>query len=511
LSTFGSAQYDTSLDTVFHEPPAAASALKLQVAERLAAHRHRTHRPATAEPQPASKPSGERATRIAAAVAERYAKSPTYRAFLAAEAERGVRQAAAEAEAVERRAEAIALERKRLLAGLNAELKAKQELKTKLELCAETAPQSSPAAPLRVSKPARQSVSARASKPETAQATPSKNVAPAPGASFAGLTVLPFGGAEPNRPFAPQALAAPCPSHRLDISRRDVADIAEALALDEEIAFRRDPVFEEPPEPAMPLPANLIEFPRQLVAARKARPRHAEGPLLADDDATGRTQLRIFEVEPTQISLTPAIEAAAPEWSSIWLDAIAPDPGETSLAEPQTLHRETPEKTAAAPIQLHGISGRQAELHPRPHTAPISRRLLAATLDGGLVLGAFMTFTAGFALATGAPAGSVPSLIAGQLGIAASCVVAAVALGFLYVAYHMLFCSLTEGTPGMRCARIALCTFSDENPTRSAMRRRVAALLLSACALGLGLLWIALDEDRLGWHDRITGIYPRKY
>jgi hypothetical protein len=63
----------------------------------------------------------------------------------------------------------------------------------------------------------------------------------------------------------------------------------------------------------------------------------------------------------------------------------------------------------------------------------------------------------------------------------------------------------------MRYARIALCTFSDENPTRSAMRRRTWALLLSACPLGMGFLWACLDDDRLGWHDRISRMYQRSY
>jgi uncharacterized RDD family membrane protein YckC len=503
--------------------------LKLQVAERLAAHRHRTRRPATAEPETPAKPSGERATRIAAAVAERYAKSQTYRAFLAAEAERAVQQAADEAEAAARHDEAIASEQTRLLADLDAALKAKRDAESELESCAETAPQPGPAVRSKPSKPARQVVSARPSKAEApGPSVPSEEVNPAPGVQFAGLTVRPFEGAEPNRSFAPQmssvrgrnsgpdTLANSGSSHCLGTSKPDAADIAEVLALDEEIVFRRDPVFEEPPEPAMALPANLIEFPRQLIAARKARPRHAEGPLLADaGDAPGRTQLRIFEVEPADISLTPPMEAAAPEWSSIWLDAIAPDPSPAgaSPAELPTLHCADPDPASALPVSLQPIviSGRSAELRPRPDAAPISRRLLAATLDGSLVLVAFATFTAGFALTTGAPAGGVPSLIAGEIGVAGSCLAAATALGFLYILYHMLFCSLTVGTPGMRCARIALCTFSDENPTRAAMRRRVAALLLSACALGLGLLWIAIDEDRLGWHDRITGIYPRKY
>ena len=56
----------------------------------------------------------------------------------------------------------------------------------------------------------------------------------------------------------------------------------------------------------MPLAANLIEFPRELVAARKVRPRLAEGPLRDAEPQAG--QLRIFEVEPESIDHRPGIE-----------------------------------------------------------------------------------------------------------------------------------------------------------------------------------------------------------
>ena len=81
----------------------------------------------------------------------------------------------------------------------------------------------------------------------------------------------------------------------------------------------------------------------------------------------------------------------------------------------------------------------------------------------------------------------------------------------LFVLYEYLFFKFGEGTPGMRYAKIALCTFDDENPTRLAMRRRIAFLLLSAAPLGLGLAWALFDEDRLAWHDRLTRMYQRSY
>ena len=83
-------------------------------------------------------------------------------------------------------------------------------------------------------------------------------------------------------------------------------------------------------------------------------------------------------------------------------------------------------------------------------------------------------------------------------------------LAFLLV-YQYLFLTYSNGTPGMRYAPIALCTFDDENPTRESMRARIGAILLSALPLGLGFLWSLFDEDRLGWHDRITRTYQRSY
>src|ERR1700679_303893 len=80
-------------------------------------------------------------------------------------------------------------------------------------------------------------------------------------------------------------------------------------------------------EPAQPIHANLIQFPRELVATRKVRPRRAEGqyaPTLEE-----QAQLSIFEVEPWNVSKEPAAAGAAaeagtakwlgPEWSGITL------------------------------------------------------------------------------------------------------------------------------------------------------------------------------------------------
>ena len=162
-----------------------------------------------------------------------------------------------------------------------------------------------------------------------------------------------------------------------------------------------------------------------------------------------------------------------------------------------------------------------------PQVASLGRRALAGAVNGGILVAGLLAFAAAFALTTGHAAelrssAAMLTLLRELAGRASDqpalplqpslmLAAAAIAAGFLYLLYQGLFFSLNQATPGMRCARIALCTFEDENPTRPAMRRRILAVLLSACPFGLGFLWAALDEDRLAWHDRVSRTYQRSY
>ena len=280
----------------------------------------------------------------------------------------------------------------------------------------------------------------------------------------------------------------------------------------EERAAEREPRFPDPRlhpaldvvaeatvAPAQPLFSKLIEFPRELIAARKPRPRLAEGPLLADSPVEDE-QLRIFEVasvqqeshgdrmEPRQDAF-PAIEeppyaaAAAPDWHFIRLgehpQAAGVDSG-TAAAQGQAKVSAAP----AAPLK----------------TATIEDRLMASAVDFALIGVGFLLFVFCFA----AVASHVPSGVSGLLAAGA-------AFAGVYLAYHWLFMSYRGGTPGMRYAEIALCTFDDDNPTRKALRARIWATLIAALPLGLGLVWAMFDEDSVGWHDRMTRTYQRSY
>jgi uncharacterized RDD family membrane protein YckC len=125
---------------------------------------------------------------------------------------------------------------------------------------------------------------------------------------------------------------------------------------------------------------------------------------------------------------------------------------------------------------------------------------MAALVDGMLVTGAALAGIAVFAR------------LAGRITLGLPAALSAAGLFLvMHIVYQLLFFTLSDQTPGMRYARIGLCTFSDDNPTRSAMRRRILAQLIAICPLGLGLLWVFLDDDGLGWHDRISHMYQRAY
>ena len=420
------------------------SALKMEVAERLAEHRRRRARmgvAAAVEQEGRRAGRGEKQKSVAAAVAERYAQTPSYRAFLAQEAERALERAAAAAEIAQRNAVAVAAVQQELLAELE-KWDAPQEF-----------------------TPATAALVASA-RPKDG---PVKQV------STAGLTVKLY---EDLGRAVPLLRAVP-PNDR-NSHKADVVNATEARALEEEIAFRQAPVFEDyrATEPAVPIPANLLEFPRQLVAAVKARPSLALGPL-REEFGPRSPQLRIFEVEPEQIATIPEPMSLTPEWSSIFLDAhvvteLVEEPG---MSLPEILPSLLP-----------------------PQTAPMHLRAMAATMDGLLVLGGFVAFLAAFAHVAGPIAVGLP------LGVAAAVVLVALCL-----LYQLLFFTLTDQTPGMRYARIGLCTFSDENPTRRAMRKRVLAQVVAVAPMGIGVAWALLDEDRLGWHDRMSRMYQRAY
>jgi uncharacterized RDD family membrane protein YckC len=473
------AQYDERSESYLPTGTEGGTALRQLAAERLAAHRNRKAivegreariRREQAVTQAAVRLQARRdatradlhpdASRVRETVAARYQQSVSYREFLAAEAQRALEQAQAEAEVAARNAVAVASAQRQLLAEI--EQWNQQELAASERELFEESPV------LEIVEPRVQPAEVKRTKKIVREEATEFRPSPLP----AILQVRLPGEIE----LSSTAATSYVPTKVVHGADDELAE------LEEEIRFRLAPEFTNLVMETTPIQANIIEFPRQLVASRKARPRLAEGPLR--EDGTPEPQLRIFEVEPEQISVEPetAAASAAPEWQGLLLGSA-------------TWSEAGREAMPHMPAQL--------QMEQQIFAASIGRRLMSVAVD-------LLCLTAGLAgFAAVAMKISGESLRGTPLPLLAAAAVGT--LVFFVVLYQMLFFTLNEATPGMRAMRLAFCTFSESNPTRKAMRLRLLSTALAACPLGLGLLWTALDSDRLGWHDRMSRMYPRNY
>ena len=74
----------------------------------------------------------------------------------------------------------------------------------------------------------------------------------------------------------------------------------------------------------------------------------------------------------------------------------------------------------------------------------------------------------------------------------------------LWAAYEFLFVVYTGSTPGLRAASLRLARFDGSPLNRRLRRWRVLASFLSAFSAGLGFFWCVLDQHGFCWHDRIS-------
>jgi uncharacterized RDD family membrane protein YckC len=455
-----------------------AAAWKQEVNDRLAAHRTRRNRRGDDHPTlpglDTTDADGPLKSSIAAKVAARYAKAPTYSEMLAAEAQNAASAAAVAAKAASQ-AHAAA---QAILTGLDLRNEDLRDESTESRMTSQRQPAMTPRRPaqgrsegapdagLETKSESRRDVRSEA-RSETRR-EPWQDAHPAVAESHA----TEFRNVATNHE-QPMAAGA-------DL-RITLGDQGHAHA-----AVEHDPVPQT-------IAANLIEFPRELFATRRARPRLAEGPLREDPgQESGRPQLRIFEVEAESISTVATVEQSQTEWASIRLGAHPVD----EISEREAIRAPGEQRSATANSHAAVVNHLELPLQ----TANLEDRTMAAVVDLIVVTAAFLVFVLAFVACSTVPPMGKPALMA---AVAAYFVMA--------MGYQLLFFAFAESTPGMRYAKIALCTFDDENPTRKQMRIRVATMLLSLCPLGLGCAWVFFDEDHLSWHDRITRTYQRSY
>jgi len=203
---------------------------------------------------------------------------------------------------------------------------------------------------------------------------------------------------------------------------------------------------------------------------------------------------------------TGSVTAKIIEFPRSWTPPQAPP---DQLAEPVfDLGRprilEAPEVVPQPPA-LGGITiepARQPEVEKRPgidiplQSAPVTRRVLAAAIDGFIIAAAGAVFGAIFWKMT---AIRPPLIQIVGIAVGLTCV--------LWAAYQYLLVVYSGTTPGLRLAKLELARFDGSRTGRRMRRWRVLASFLSAASVGMGYVWVFLDEDSLCWHDRITHTY----
>ena len=211
-------------------------------------------------------------------------------------------------------------------------------------------------------------------------------------------------------------------------------------------------------------PPISFEFPREIIAPRRMRPRIAEANPIPED----AQQLSIFEVDPDTVSTEPMASAASsadgPAWIGSSWQQIELDAQPQPLPEYYAIPADDAPKLYQAPFGRrhdghHG--GRCAD--PRPHLRPG----LALSLPGYDQL-----------------PGKRVSEVLGTITV----------LGFAAL-YEWFFLTSPRLTPGMRYAGIALCTFDERRPTAEQIKRRLEGHAHLAPARGA---WHAMVDLRRG-------------
>ncbi|MDR3793241.1 MAG: RDD family protein [Terracidiphilus sp.] len=417
---------------------ATPSTWKQEVNRRIAAHRNRKG-PARVEPemQTGHRTASSRAAEALARVNARYANAPSYNEILAGDAMAAIRAA----ETASRAAAEAQAAAENLLAGLHA------------ASAAEFVRQSEALQPIQES----------------------------------------FAAAIENEPVEPRAYAVRWEDTLPELHREPAASgdgqaavyeivpegWREAAGLDEE----REHSGVEVVEAGHPIPGNLIEFPSELVATRRVRPRRMEGPL--NDGGETAQQLSIFEVDPATVStVVEEPVPSTPAQASIWQEQEWPSIELPAETEEELLELQEQRRAKATSLD----------------PAPASMRILAAVVDATLVAGSFLAAAAA-AVWCGL---SLPGLHTIEMG-------SAVGLLMVGLLYASLFYMLGDGTPGMYYAHLRLVSFEGRRTCRMDRLVRMAGLALSALPFGLGLAWMLFDEEHLCWHDRLSKTYMRRY
>lgn len=85
---------------------------------------------------------------------------------------------------------------------------------------------------------------------------------------------------------------------------------------------------------------------------------------------------------------------------------------------------------------------------------------------------------------------------------------AAAALFTVPLLYKLLWAFAGQDSFGTKLVGLELVDFDGRPPTKARRFQRLFSSCLSILAAGVGMVWALVDEDKLTWHDHMSGTFP---
>ena len=243
------------------------------------------------------------------------------------------------------------------------------------------------------------------------------------------------------------------------------------------------------PTPGGPVAVHLTATAPKLIADLAAASQEPPLPAAAQADGAQGTLFSIREprkVVPIAGGAAAATARHKRRTGQMRRDA-APMPGQQSF-----------EFSAPAPVERKRLRNQvEAVIFCDAPVASARHRAVAAAVDLSLILIASGLFYAAFYFVGGPPVltrTSIPFFVAVPL--------------ILALFYEGLWCFAGSDTPGCIWTKLKVLDFDGHQPTVGQRFQRVLGNFLSVMAVGLGYIWLFLDEESLTWQDHISKTFP---
>ncbi|HYX53799.1 MAG TPA: RDD family protein [Candidatus Limnocylindrales bacterium] len=257
----------------------------------------------------------------------------------------------------------------------------------------------------------------------------------------------------------PGATTGLAPRPNLAARRRQTMEMIQSVSFNSALDVAPEPQFENgEPEPVRMGAPKIIRFPRSAV-----------------------TEIPEPQTSP---EIEEALEVNDLESPRILMDAPPPQPPAEQLELLPNFDD----------IQLESVHNPLlAEIDALPRPAALGQRMMAGVIDAVVVVAAVMMFNMAFSQLAEAALQS-------RVALLSTVMVGAV----VWTLYQYLFLVYGRRTPGMNLGGLELSTFDGKPLSVRQRQYRAMAGTLSVVSVGLGYLWALVDENQLGWHDRIT-------